>query len=99
MESIESYGSLDKRLVFLSDGEVWIRNWIEDSFPQAESILDYYHASQHLYSFTESYFTDSKAAKKWSQRQLSLLLESKVDKVLANIKKIAPDSKEAENLN
>lgn len=97
-ELIESYGCLDKRLVFISDGAVWIRNWIEDSFPQAESILDYYHASQHLYAFTESFFRDKKAAKKWTHRQLSLLMESKVDTVLHNIGKLAPDNKEARNL-
>lgn len=97
-ELIESYGCLGKRLVFISDGAVWIRNWIEDSFPQAGSILDYYHASEHLYAFAESFFTDEKAKKKWSHRQLSLLTESKVDTVLNNICKLAPNSKEAQNL-
>jgi len=45
---IESYGRLGKRLVFIADGGTWIKNWIEDAFPQAVSILDYYHVCEHL---------------------------------------------------
>lgn len=44
MENIlDNYGSLGKRLVFINDGAVWIKNWIEDAYPTAVSILDYYH--------------------------------------------------------
>jgi len=77
---------------------VWIRNWIEDSFPQAESILDYYHASEHLHAFAKVFFTDEKDKNKWGHHQLSLLLESKIDTVLSNIGELAPNSKEAKNL-
>jgi hypothetical protein len=97
-ELIESYGKLDKRLVFISDGAVWIRNWIEDSFPQAESILDYYHASQHLFAFAERFFTNKKTGDQWSHRQCSLLLSSQVNKVLSNIRKLAPGNKAAQQL-
>ena len=97
-ELIESYGSLGKQLAFISDGAVWIKNWIEDSFPNAVSILDYYHASEHLHTFAQGFFTDEKTRKKWSHLQLSLLWESKVDKVINNISQVAPNDKEAKNL-
>lgn len=48
---IESYGRLGDRLVFISDGGTWIKNWIEDAFPEAVSILDYYHACEHMHEF------------------------------------------------
>lgn len=38
---IDKYGDLGHRLVFLSDGAMWVKNWIEDAFPKAVSILDY----------------------------------------------------------
>ena len=97
-ELIESYGRLGKRLVFITDGAVWIRNWIEDSFPQAESILDYYHGSEHLHVFAQNFFTDEKVKNKWVNRQLSLLLDSKVDRVMNNIRLLAPNRKEAQQL-
>lgn len=92
---IESYGPLGKRLVFISDGAPWIRNWIADTFPEAVSILDYYHATQYLYAFAETYFRDRHKIEKWIERQKNLLLESKVDVVMKTIRKLAPHTTEA----
>lgn len=88
---IGSYGPLKERLVFISDGAVWIRNWISDTFPDAVSILDFYHATQYLYEFAENHFDDQKQSHKWSEAQKKLLLDSQIDKVMSNIKKLAPD--------
>ncbi len=87
---IESYGSLKERLVFISDGATWIRNWITDTFPQAVSILDFYHATQYLYEFADNHFDSQKQARKWSEAQKKLLLKSQVDKVMDNIEKLSP---------
>jgi hypothetical protein len=91
---IESYGRLDKRLVFIADGGTWIKNWIEDAYPQAISILDYYHACEHLHSFATVAFTEEVKRKKWTDRQKELLLESKVLTVIKNIEKQSSQSKE-----
>lgn len=95
---IEAYGNLNSRLIFICDGATWIKNWIADAFPKAISILDYYHACEHLHLFTSNYFTDKKTEQAWVKTQKELLLESKVLKVIANIKELAGDSKEAQNL-
>ncbi len=87
---IESYGSLGERLVFISDGAPWIRNWIADTFPDAVSILDYYHATQYLYPFAESHFTDRQESNHWIEKQKKLLLNSKVRIVMDNIRKLSP---------
>lgn len=92
----ESYGSLKERLVFIADGAPWIRNWITDTFPEAVSILDFYHATQYLYGFSEIFFDDPQQAHQWSETQKKLLLNSQVDKVIDNIEKLAtghPDAK------
>jgi hypothetical protein len=97
-ELIESYGRLGNRLIFISDGATWIKNWITDAFPQAVSILDYYHACEHLHLFTNNYFTDKKTEQAWVKRQKELLLQSEVQSVIENIKELAGDNKEAQNL-
>src|ERR1039457_2240072 len=94
---IESYNVKDSHLVFISDGAPWIKNWIEDAFPNAISILDFYHASEHLYGFVEQFFKDKEAGKKWAKAQKELLLKSKVDTVIRNIKLIAGTSNKAAN--
>ena len=66
---IESFGKLDNRLLFISDGATWIKNWIEDAFPGAISILDYYHACEHLHEFSNSFFKDKEVEQKWTTEQ------------------------------
>ena len=95
---IESYGKIGHRLIFISDGAVWIKNWIADAFPDAVSILDYYHACEHLHLFTSSYFTDKEQEKIWVTMQKELLLESQVSTVIENIKNLAAKNKEAQQL-
>lgn len=89
---------LDNRFIFISDGATWIKNWISDAFPQAISILDYYHVCEHLHLFTSNYFTDKAKEKLWVNQQKDLLLESKVLTVIENIQALAGQNKEAQKL-
>lgn len=95
---IESFGNIKQRLVFISDGATWIRNWIEDAFPDAISIVDYFHVTEHLHQFTDSFFGDREAAKKWAEEQKELLLQSEVKQVIDNIEKLAPQNEAAKKL-
>lgn len=97
---LESFGELDKRLIFISDGATWIKNWVEDAFPGAITILDYYHACEHLHQFSCTFFKDKVVEQKWTTQQKDLLLESRVLKVIKNIQRLAGNNnnKEAQNL-
>jgi hypothetical protein len=89
---------LGKRLVFIADGGTWIKNWIEDAFPQAISILDFYHVCEHLQSFATVAFSDDVKRKKWTDKQKDLLLQSKVTMVIKNITRLNSERKEAQSL-
>jgi hypothetical protein len=96
---IESYNVKGSRLVFISDGAPWIKNWVEDAFPNAISVLDFYHASEHLYGFVEQFFKDKAKGQKWAKAQKELLLNSKVEQVIKNVRrKAGTDNKAANNL-
>ena len=82
---IESYDTRQSQLVFISDGAPWIRNWVEDAFPKAVSILYFHHAAEHLHAFVEQVFKDKQAGHKWAEKQRELLLGSEVKKVIKNI--------------
>jgi hypothetical protein len=92
---IDKYGSLGNRLVFVSDGAAWIKNWIEDAFPKAVSILDYYHVCEHLHEFSSSIFTDKEKEKIWTDKQKEWLLKGGVKTVMSNIKRIGKNSESA----
>jgi hypothetical protein len=34
--------------VFVTDGALWIGNWLSEAYPDAVQILDFYHLSEHL---------------------------------------------------
>ena len=96
---LESFGKLDNRLIFISDGATWIKNWIEDAFPEAISILDYYHACEHLHEFSSSFFKNKDVEEKWTTQQKELLLKSQVLEVIKNIQALSGNKdKEAEKL-
>jgi Uncharacterised protein family (UPF0236) len=95
---IDKYGRLDKRLVFVSDGAAWIKNWIEDAFPKAVSILDYYHVCEHLHEFSSSVFTDKSKEKIWTDKQKEWLLKGEVNQVISNIKRTGKNREAARKL-
>lgn len=93
---LDDFGPLKQRLIFITDGATWLKNWIEDSFPDAVSILDFYHATEHLHGFSSQFFKDKEAELKWAKQQRELLLDSRVKEVIANISQLAGDkNKEA----
>jgi Uncharacterised protein family (UPF0236) len=94
---IDAYEVCDDKLIFISDGASWIKNWIEDAYPKATTILDYYHAAEHLHEFADKHFTEAGKRKRWTEKQKELILKSKVDSVIKNVRKLS-DSKDASNL-
>ena len=86
MESlIDEFGPLQQRLVFITDGAAWLRNWIEDAYPQAVSILDFYHVLEHLQVFSAAAFKQKDLEQKWVEQQKALLLDSRLEEVMTNI--------------
>jgi hypothetical protein len=97
---IDSYGALDDRLVFITDGALWIKKWIEESYPDAVAILDYYHACGYLHDFAENGLKalPVEKRKKWIEKQKELLLESGVEQVIENIQKMNANRSEKEKI-
>jgi hypothetical protein len=97
---LDSYGRLKSRLVFITDGATWIKNWIEYSYPQSIAILDYYHACEHLHNFVENGMKTEceELRKKWLDEQKELLLESCVEQVIKNIETTNAKKSEKEKL-
>lgn len=99
MEDIlDKYGKPEVRMVFISDGATWIKNWIEDAFPDAVSILDYYHVCEHLHEFSSSVFGDKSKEKLWTDKQKQWLLAGRVQTVISNIKKKGKGSEKTKQL-
>lgn len=92
-QQTDPYRALGSRLVFISDGAPWIKNWIDDNYPRATQVLDWYHCKQHLCAFAEQYFTDKAQKESWICQQADLLYESKTETVINNIRSLPTKNK------
>lgn len=50
-------------LIIITDGATWMRNWVAEAFPDAEHILDFYHAYEHLCEFGTLLLTEESKRK------------------------------------
>lgn len=87
-----------KEMVFITDGETWIENWLKETYPTYPRILDYYHAVKPLKAFAEKAIKADKKRKEWLDHQKDLLLSSQVDKILLNLEDFNKLSKTAVEL-
>lgn len=88
-----------KELVVLGDGAVWIWRLAARQFPTAIQIVDFYHASQHLYTVAHARFGEaSPEAVAWVKARQQELKEDQVEQVLAAIAEWEPTSAEKRHL-
>jgi len=61
--------------VFAADGGEWCWSIRQEYFPDAEGILDWYHASQHVWECGKSLHADCQPAAAWVDQALTLMSE------------------------
>jgi hypothetical protein len=70
----------------VADGSVWIWKVQQDRFRQAKGVLDFYHASEHLWAVARSLHpTDEAAARAWVEPLLSQLRHGQESGVLQTL--------------
>ena len=62
-----------EQVYVVADGGVWIWNIVEDRFSQATGVLDFYHASEHLWAIAHELHNDEEAARRWVEPLLHQL--------------------------
>jgi hypothetical protein len=77
-----------ERVYVVADGGVWIWKIVADRFSDATGVLDFYHASQHLWAVGRALYEDEQQCRRWVERHLHNLAhggESKLHKALARL--------------
>ncbi len=75
-------------VIYLGDGAAWVWEIARTCFPQAVQILDYYHASQHVVALARAAYADPGTANNWAIRWQSLLYDSELDRLLAEVRTV-----------
>jgi hypothetical protein len=75
-----------RQTVALGDGAPWIWGLVEQRWPKAHQLLDFYHASQHLHALAEALYPEEQAARgRWVDQQCHDLRHGKEKQVLKSI--------------
>lgn len=74
-------------VIFLGDGAGWIRNERRKHFDRSTFIIDWYHASEHVWDCGKALFGEgTKATEKWVHQCLDLLWNGWTKKLLDDLK-------------
>jgi hypothetical protein len=88
-----------KELVVLADGAAWIWNLAAAQFPTALQIVDFFHASQHLFVVAHACLGEgAPAAKEWVKARQQELKTDQLEAVQAAIAACEPRSTEHRQL-
>ena len=93
---VDIFEPLKERLVFIADGASWIWNWVEESYPKATQVLDFYHGAEHLSKFAKLYFKDKATQKTWLTKQKNYLLNDKILTVIKGMEQLEKRTKKSE---
>ena len=75
-----------RQVFVVADGSVWIWNIKEDRFQEALGLLDFYHASEHLWAVARALHPEQEeSAKAWVEPWLSQLLHGQENGVLQTL--------------
>jgi hypothetical protein len=75
-------------IIYIGDGAGWVRTIHEEHFKRAIFIIDWFHASEHIWDCGKILFGQgTEAAKRWVERRQSLLWEGRTRKLLNDLKK------------
>jgi len=81
------------RLCVIADGAPWIWKRVNNLFPSAKQVLDFYHCAEHVYEVANLHYNDcSQKAKSWAQATLTRLSNKKLDSVLWGLDRMNPSS-------
>ena len=85
-----------REVLVLGDGAVWIWNLAAEHFGQRIEILDFYHASEHLWAVARALYGEGTvAAQTWAGERTKELLEKGVEPVLKGLAEAKAETTEA----
>jgi hypothetical protein len=91
---VQRNAHLAQELIFLADGAKWIWDLVEEHFPQAVQIVDWFHACEYIAPVAQVAFDDAGQRSAWIEQVKSALWEGRLDDVIAACQEHANPSRE-----
>ena len=74
-----------KEIIFIGDGAPWIWNMVDDLFPNATKILDYYHFSEHVHECGKVLYEDDKLRETWVNSIIGGINDGLINETLSKL--------------
>ncbi len=84
--------------IVLGDGAEWIWRQAQQLCPEAVCIVDWWHATEHLWAAKALFGEGSAAAQEWEQAREAELWDGQVEKVLAALRAATPTDGEGQQV-
>jgi hypothetical protein len=82
-----------RRVVVLGDGARWIWKAAADQFGERIEIVDWYHASEHVWTIARALYGEgTAAARAWAEASLTVLHDAGAEGVLERLRDLRPDT-------
>jgi hypothetical protein len=85
-----------QELIFVCDGAQWIWRLIDENFPDAIQILDWYHAVEYLTPIAQALFQQADQQMAWLDRMKAHLWDSRTQRVIDRCRELAAHPAAAE---
>jgi hypothetical protein len=86
LEKWEAYTEPYKHKIFIADGATWIWNWVEDCYPGAVQVLDFFHAVEKIGTYAAIQYSEAKERAQWLDQQKIKLRNNEADKIIEELK-------------
>ncbi len=84
------------RLCVVADGAQWIWQGVQQLFPAAEAILDYYHCAEHVHQVAAVHYGEQpEQALEWVEATMARLFAGEVAGVIWGLQRMQPASPQA----
>jgi hypothetical protein len=71
-----------RRVICLGDGAQWVKNIAQMHFPNAQFIIDFYHAKEHVTELGKALFARPARAEQFTQRGWELLAKANIEELI-----------------
>jgi len=84
-------------LIFIADGAAWIWRLVEQYFPDAVQIVDWFHACEYLVDVARTAFSEAKKRQDWLTTTRTALWKGQLDTVIAACQALAQPNRTADD--
>lgn len=84
----EQKADMAKELIFVADGAEWIWRIVDQHYPQAVQIVDWFHACAYIVPVAKVAFSDLQKQDEWAENVKSDLWDGKLDAVIDACKQV-----------